>query len=265
MAVRRRASSPRSVEPWMVVRSAMVGIDVRGSSNLASLGRRALLLRLLAAALAAPFVAPSTGVGADGAIAVATRHPRLVRLAHALLARHASGALARFLRAWPDTIARRDVSPATLPVLRYLESAVHGAPRAAQAVARELLATAGSLCWRQTYTPAQVSEQFLENYGWTELLGLAGEVPSERLALGFLLLGPETDYPRHAHPAEEIYVPLLGTARWWTEATGWHAVAPLVPVLHEANEAHAMHTGPEPLLALYLWHGEHLGDKSHLT
>lgn len=226
--------------------------------------RRAMLVHL-ATALAAAVVAPPRSVVAGDATAATTRHPRLLRAAHALLARRGAGGIARFLRDWPDTEARRDLPPAALPVLKVLGQAVAAAPRAAQPLVRELRAVAASLRWRQTYTPAEVGARFLENYGWTELLGLTGEVPSEQLALGFLLLGPNTDYPRHAHPAEEIYLPLSGTAQWWTAATDWHAVAPLVPVPHAGNEAHAMRTGTQPLLALYLWHGPYLHEKSRLV
>ncbi len=242
--------------------------EAGGSVGRACVTRRTVLVRL-ASAVAAAFTAPTSGLAATGSAAgdsaAAMRHPRLLRAAHALLAARGADDIARFLRDWPDTSARRDVVPAALPVLKYLGPAVAAAPRAARPLVRELRAAASSLRWRQTYAPAQVGERFLENYGWAELLGLTGEVPSERLAVGFLLLGPDTSYPRHAHPAEEIYVPLSGTAQWWTEATDWHPVAPLVPVPHAGDEAHAMRTGTEPLLALYLWHGPYLREKSRLV
>ena len=37
-------------------------------------------------------------------------------------------------------------------------------------------------------------------------------MPSTTIAAGFLLLGPHTHYPRHSHAAEELYIPLAGTA-----------------------------------------------------
>jgi len=54
----------------------------------------------------------------------------------------------------------------------------------------------------------------MDNYGWTDLLGQSGSAPDERLACGVLLLGPELYYPPHQHEAEEMYVPLSGTAQW---------------------------------------------------
>ena len=116
----------------------------------------------------------------------------------------------------------------------------------------------GDLAWSQTYGAADVSAAFLDRYGWTELIGLTGPIASQRLACGFLLLGPAVEYPSHHHPAEEIYLVLSGTADWRRGDEPWMQRPPGALVHHPPDMRHAMRTGDAPLLALYLWRGDGL-------
>jgi len=89
-------------------------------------------------------------------------------------------------------------------------------------------------------------------------------VPSRRIACGFLILGPSTLYPRHRHEAEEIYIPLRGTARWEQSDAVWRERRPGAVIHHASGEPHSMQTGAEPLLALYIWRSERLNQKARL-
>jgi hypothetical protein len=120
------------------------------------------------------------------------------------------------------------------------------------------------LQWRQTYSAHEADGAFLDNYGWTEIIGTCGPLASERMACGFLVLGPCTLYPRHRHPAEELYLPLSGTAAWQQGDGVWREHRPGTLVHHAADEPHSMRTGETPLLALYLWRGAGLTQKSQL-
>jgi hypothetical protein len=135
------------------------------------------------------------------------------------------------------------------------------------AFAPELVAAicraAPSLAWRQTYTARDLDAAFLDSYGWSEILGGSGPLASERIACGFLILGPATLYPRHRHEAEEIYLPLSGTAAWQQGDAVWREHAPGTLIHHAGNEPHSMRTGTGPLLALYLWRGN-LAQKARL-
>jgi hypothetical protein len=128
-----------------------------------------------------------------------------------------------------------------------------------------LLEMAAELAWRRSYSPDLAGVDFYENYGWTEFAGLMGSVPSDRLACGVLLLGPHVDYPPHRHEAEEIYVPLAGTASWQQGVGPWRDRPPGTVLHHARHEPHAMRTGREALLALYLWRSENLAQGSHLV
>jgi len=151
-------------------------------------------------------------------------------------------------------------------VLRWLGDAASHAPAGAPgALAREIAGAAIELSWRQTYRDGNVAASFLERYGWCELAGSDGPLPSAALACGFLLLGPDTHYPSHSHQAEELYVPLSGAAEWQRGTDRFVVRQPGEPIFHASCEVHAMRTGAAPLLALYLWRGDGLGDCARLT
>jgi mannose-6-phosphate isomerase-like protein (cupin superfamily) len=175
--------------------------------------------------------------------------------------------LAPFLAQWPeDTTQRRaPAPPVLLPVLSWLNQATAAAPALCKELVTAIAAAAPELTWKQTYTAAQTGAAFLENYGWCEIMGTSGAVPSERLACGFLLLGPHTLYPRHHHEAEEIYVPLVGTAVWEKGDEGWREQSPGTVIHHPTDIPHAMRTSGEALLALYLWRSINLRQKAQLV
>jgi hypothetical protein len=171
---------------------------------------------------------------------------------------------APFLADWPPSYVHRAADSHALPVLRWLPHMTGDTPAFARDLVAAVSHTAPSLCWRQTYTVSDLDAAFLDNYGWSEILGGTGPLASERLACGFLILGPSTYYPRHRHEAEEIYVPLSGTADWQQGDAVWRERAPGTPIHHARDEPHAMRTGECPLLALYVWRSANLAQSARL-
>lgn len=168
-----------------------------------------------------------------------------------------------FLRLWPEAVvAKRATMPSALPVLHWLPEVGGPDNGAIGRVVRHLQSVNAMLDWRQTYNMADFGAHFLERYGWTELIGARGPVAHDKLACGFLLLGPDIEYPGHKHEAEEIYVVLSGTALWRCAEQCWSERRPGTVIHHASNVPHAMRTRDEPLLALYLWKGGDLTQKS---
>jgi mannose-6-phosphate isomerase-like protein (cupin superfamily) len=193
----------------------------------------------------------------------------LLRAARARLARLQAPELARFLDDGPRWACAaappRRPAARPLPVLRFLADAMARSRVLDQRLAAALTRAMPDLLWRQTYSKTQVDPRFLANYGWTEFLGPHAPVRCARLSCGLLLLGPGIHYPGHRHPAEEIYVPLAGTAEWQRGREPWTVRLPGAAILHESGEIHAMRTGTEPLLALYLWRGGGLDRSARLV
>jgi Dimethlysulfonioproprionate lyase len=174
--------------------------------------------------------------------------------------------LATFLADWPRTYrARAEPVPASsLPVLRWLPHIAAGRIAFAVELVAAVCRAAPSMAWRQTYSTKDVDAAFLDNYGWSEILGDSGPIAGGRIACGLLLLGPFTHYPRHRHEAEEIYLPLRGTAAWQQGDEVWRDRTPGTLIHHAGDEPHAMRTGDSPMLALYLWRGSGLAHKARL-
>jgi hypothetical protein len=154
-------------------------------------------------------------------------------------------------------------SGSTLPVLRCLPDFAADESGFGASLVADLCRNHHVLMWRQTYAAGEVGDAFLRNYGYAEIVGMKS-IPSRRIACGFLILGPSTLYPRHRHEAEEIYIPLRGTARWEQSDAVWRERRPGAVIHHASDEPHSMQTGAEPLLALYIWRSEQLNQKARL-
>ena len=200
----------------------------------------------------------------------------LPALARGVLDGLSAPALARFLADWPtetelqqDRAERRAPaaprSQPALPVLRWLPRIAADGASFGRTFVSALCRTAPSLAWRQSYTRAEVDAVFLQNYGWSELLRPAGTRTGAQISCGVVVLGPRTLYPHHRHEAEEIYVPLSGTAAWQQGDALWREHPPGVLIHHLSEESHAMCTGEEPLLALYLWRSADLAQTARLS
>lgn len=83
--------------------------------------------------------------------------------------------------------------------------------------------------------------------------------------MGILMLGPGADYPAHHHVAEELYITLAGTAGWRNGAAPYTPRPPGSVTHHPSQVVHAMKAGAEPLLALYIWRGGDLAQKSNIA
>ena len=89
-------------------------------------------------------------------------------------------------------------------------------------------------------------------------------IGAAQISCGVLVLGPNTFYPPHRHEAEEIYLPLAGTAEWLKGDGVWRHRRPGTLIHHSSEETHAMRTGEQPLLAMYLWRSADLGQNARL-
>jgi Dimethlysulfonioproprionate lyase len=190
----------------------------------------------------------------------------LLALAHRMLNTLTAPALAPFLADWPVSAGspKAQCAAHALPVMRWLPRIAADNESFDPVLVRALCDASTSLEWRQTYTIDEVDAAFLENYGWTELLGPAGLAIGGKIACGVMVLGPRTLYPHHRHEAEEIYVPLSGTAAWQQGDAVWRPRAPGTLIHHLSEEPHAMRTGEEPLMAMYLWRSANLSQEARL-
>jgi hypothetical protein len=195
----------------------------------------------------------------------ATKIIELVNLVYDYLSGMDDECLEPFLAAWPSQPFRtRIVFPKKFPVVSYLQELVVEPYAETKKIVKMLEISANHLCWGQTYSAEDFGTDFLEKYGWVELIGLRGQIKSKDIACGFLLLGPGIEYPKHSHEAVEVYVPLTSQTLWVQGDDDWISRPISVPIYHRSLLSHGMRTGNSPLLALYLWRGGNLTQKSHI-
>lgn len=144
------------------------------------------------------------------------------------------------------------------PVSRYVHAAATGAqsgPLADLALAFAAVEPEADWLQNPNYTAASMGAEFVDRYGYVELVGPGRPIESRDLLVGFLLLGPGVTYPDHNHPASETYHVVSGTASWWREGRDWQRLPPGTAIHHAPLVRHAMRTEAAPLLALYCWAG----------
>ena len=165
---------------------------------------------------------------------------------------------------------RSGPAPARLPVCRFWPAALEAASRAVAApLAAALAPLMPALAWTQNpnYRRQPPGPTFLGRYGYSVIAGPPDGPPAlaraPALALGVLLLGPRTHYPRHAHPAVEVYYTLTD-GEWWRDEGPWRPQPPGTAIVHAPHVRHAMRAGDAPLLAVYAWRGD-LATHARLT
>jgi hypothetical protein len=156
----------------------------------------------------------------------------------------------------------RSLEPHALGCLNHLDRIAELATPDAKPLTRFVADHRDELRWGQTYTAADFGQGFIDNYGWLEVFGTRGHFVNDKVAGGLLILGPNIVYPDHHHIAEEIYIPLTGGTEWRMGEGSFHTRAAGEVIHHASNVSHAMRTGTEPLMALYLWRGGPLAQKS---
>jgi mannose-6-phosphate isomerase-like protein (cupin superfamily) len=147
---------------------------------------------------------------------------------------------------------------------RHLEAAFKGGSAATADLLNAIVPVAFDLPWRYSYDKRNDAPGLEDDMAWAELIGPEAPFKSSRVCLGLTLIGPETLYPAHAHPAIELYYVVAGTATWTANGIS-RRNPPGSFILHPSNVIHAMQTHHEPLLAAYSWSGEDVTTLSAYT
>jgi len=155
--------------------------------------------------------------------------------------------------------------PSEHPSTRHLEAAFTAGNGAGDDATAALLAAirpvAFHLPWRYGYTKRSDAPGLEGNMAWGEIIGPDAPYASERVCLGLTLIGPNTLYPPHRHPAIELYYVVTGEATWTADGVA-RRNPPHAFILHGSQIVHSMKTHEEPLLAVYTWSGADIRNSS---
>jgi len=173
--------------------------------------------------------------------------------------------LTTFLTDWPSKpLQTRTIRKNVLPVASYLKGYLGETDAKSKELLDMFIASENYLSWNQTYTKEDFGAHFLEKYGWAELIGKLGPIASDHFACGFLILGPENEYPKHSHEVDEVYVPLVSDALWLRDNGQWVYCDSGVPIFNKSWQKHGVRTESTPLVTLYLVSGGNYLQKSRI-
>lgn len=118
--------------------------------------------------------------------------------------------------------------------------------------------------WQQTYTVEEVGADFLNRYGWFELVGPTGHHHAEGVRAYIAYWGAGLTYDWHLHEAEELYFILAGEARFEAEGLPAQVLRAGDSRFHASSQPHAMQTEESGVLTLVLWRGGGLTDPARM-
>ncbi|QWC49712.1 dimethylsulfonioproprionate lyase family protein [Pectobacterium atrosepticum] len=185
-----------------------------------------------------------------------TIHKRLVSI---LIDPHLRKDVAPTVNGWPSR-PEKNMRPSTavhLPAVDYLEQTLKiGETLGDREICSMIRLLAPELSWNFDYTPHPEFPYLDEKVAFTQFVGPDDLWVSSHLAIGLTLIAPETHYPAHCHPATEIYLPLAGTGLWSMGNEDYFPRKPGELIFHPSGITHATQAQEEPMLALYIWHGD---------
>lgn len=164
--------------------------------------------------------------------------------------------LHHFIKNWPAPRQRPEVTPPTPPkVLAWLPQLAGLTSPSTDRLVSAFAASAQSHHWRQTYSADDFGQHFIDRYGYVEIVGPRSFLYSEDMAAGLLMFGPEIQYPAHRHPAEELYVPIAGSARFISNDNEAREGLPGTVIHNRPMDWHGITTGVQPVLIAWAWLG----------
>ncbi len=150
--------------------------------------------------------------------------------------------------------------PVEMPACEYLNSALDRA-RAEKgrvgALANAIAGIAPRLMWVLRPNGENDDAAFKARHANAVVVGDGGLETRDDIRIGMSLLAPETRYPDHRHPPEEIYT-VISPGEWKQHADGEFHTPGVGGFVHNVpNIIHGMRSGEAPLLAVWsLWMDE---------
>ena len=150
-----------------------------------------------------------------------------------------------------EEVTLGDVRPARLPACEHLESC-YGNLSTAEPRLRDLVKSFKQiepmLAWYNRTGSA--SSSFNESHANSIVVGPEALLPSDEVQIGVTIMAPQTTYPDHRHPPEEVYI-ALSPGQWRQNDGPWKEPGVGGLIYNPSNIVHAMRSGQQPLFAFW--------------
>lgn len=166
---------------------------------------------------------------------------------------HRTIAALRDFAEFPDDLADTTMEKYLVPSAGLMASDKALAKAVTTPFAQAALDAGADAHWRETYKGTDIGADFMARFGSYALIGPNAPWISRTMA-GFIVYMPtHLCYPRHEHPAEELYFILAGSAEFSADGSAPKFVRAGGAVFHHSGVPHATATHNEPLLAYVIW------------
>lgn len=154
---------------------------------------------------------------------------------------------------FPDDLTPQRLTPHHVPAADLFaeETGLVDTPMADLHAA--LLAAAPEAHWRETYKDTDIGQDFMDRFGCYCLIGNEGPFHSDQMRAWMVYMPPNLHYTWHHHLAEEAYLVLAGSARFFRHKATDVTLHAGDTMQHQSNEPHAMETGDGPVLCYVIW------------
>jgi hypothetical protein len=166
---------------------------------------------------------------------------------------------------WPKQLPPARLEPVAIPAISLIEGLTVQTTPATSPIVDCIKSASREVCWQQTYSEAEVGVDFLNRYGWFELVGPTGHFRSDSARVFIAFWGAGLHYPAHLHEAEELYYVLAGSAEFHSQDESSALLVPEGTRYHASNQGHAMDTHTQPVLTLVLWRGRGLDGSARIA
>ena len=166
---------------------------------------------------------------------------------------------------WTGGCVYRDLPALDIPAIALIEHLAVDRTALTAPVVAALRTVAKHGHWQQTYSETEVGKDFLDRYGWMEVVGSSGNYHSDTQRIYLSYWGECLHYAWHLHEAEELYFILAGGAAFEAEGLPPVYLSPGQSRHHLPNQPHAMTTLHEAVLALIVWRGSGLDGSARLS
>lgn len=142
-------------------------------------------------------------------------------------------------------------TPERDPAYQWLDEAEQNAATSAAAnLAAAFQPITPRLAWRARKDRKSSDPNFADAHANAVIVGEGGLEERADIRIGASLLAPNTLYPNHNHPPEEVYV-ALSAGQWRQNDGPWNEPGPGGLIYNPPNIVHAMQSGEAPLLAIW--------------
>ncbi len=154
---------------------------------------------------------------------------------------------------FPTDLTPQEVTPHHTPAadLFQADQELTGSPNDGF---RHALITATPLAqWQVLYKDTGIGQDFLDRFGFLCLIGDGGGFHSPTMGAWILYMPANLHYTWHHHIAEEAYLVVAGSARFFRHGKPDVTLSAGQTIQHDRNQPHAMETGDSPVLCYITW------------